>query len=169
MPNGHCRETLAGELNTALHAIIRRGALPRVLRRLNEAADSSFDRSSYWLAVRLAETDGMRLSALAEAQGTDLSTISRQVQVCEHAGLLERRPDPADARASLLHLTRAGHESLERMVAAQRTEVLAAVEDWPDDDLRAYVALSTRFAARFHAWAVSDPLLESSNGTRTNP
>ena len=160
------QEALARDLNAALHAIIRRGALPRALRRLNEAAGSSLDRSSYWLALRLAETGGIRLSHLAELQGTDLSTISRQVQVCEQEGLVERRTDPTDARATLVQLTPPGHDMLERMLSAQRAEILAAVADWPDDDVEQFAELLTRFASRFYAWAVSDALAELANGAR---
>jgi DNA-binding MarR family transcriptional regulator len=160
------QEALAGELRTALHTIIQRGALPRALRRLNETAGSSFDRSSYWLAIRLAESGPIRLSQLAELQGTDLSTISRQAQMSEQAGLVERRPDPIDGRASLVQLTPSGHALLDRILAAQRAEILAAIAEWPADDQQRFAELLTRFASRFYAWAVADTPAGASIGSR---
>jgi DNA-binding MarR family transcriptional regulator len=162
------RDSLAQSLNTAMHEIIRRGALPRVLRRLNDEAGAAFDRSSYWVAVRLAETGGIRLSQLAELQGTDLSTISRQVQVCEQAGIVERRTDPTDARATLVQLTVHGREMLERVLAVQRADILDAMSDWTSDEQLQFAELLSRFASRFHAWAVSDVQVETSGGVPTH-
>ena len=47
----------------------------------------------------------MRAGALAECLQSDPSTVSRQVAALVKDGLLERRADPADGRASLLVLT----------------------------------------------------------------
>ena len=47
----------------------------------------------------------MRAGALAECMQSDPSTVSRQVAALVKDGLLERRADPADGRASLLVLT----------------------------------------------------------------
>lgn len=50
----------------------------------------------------------LRLSRLAAECGLSLSRISRMVDGLERRGLVERRPSPADARATDAHLTAAG-------------------------------------------------------------
>src|SRR5215471_277243 len=126
--------SLGHDLNEALDRVLRRASLTRVHRRLYAGARVSFDRSSYWLASWLADRDSLRLSDLAEVLCNDLSTISRQVQAAERAGLVERRPDPLDGRASRVRLTRRGRNAFDRVRAAQRAEILAVIEDWSLDE-----------------------------------
>ncbi len=45
----------------------------------------------------------------------DASVVSRQVSQLEHAGLITRRPDPADKRVSLLCATAEGELALSRV------------------------------------------------------
>jgi DNA-binding MarR family transcriptional regulator len=149
-------EVLGRELNEALDRLIRRAGLPRAHQRLNAAAGVSLDRSSYWLASWLTDAESMRLSDLADVLHTDLSTVSRQVQAAERAGLVERRPDPSDGRASRVYLTVGGRDALERVRAVQRAEILASIADWAPEDQHMFAALMSRFAHSFLAWAVDD-------------
>ena len=149
-------DSLARELNEALDRVIRRASLTRVHRRLHAAARVTLDRSSYWIASWLADSESMRLSDLAEVLYTDLSTVSRQVQAAERAGLVERRPDPVDGRASRIRLTRGGRNAFDRVRAAQRAEILAVIEEWSPEEQRTFAQLMDRFASNFLAWAVED-------------
>jgi DNA-binding MarR family transcriptional regulator len=149
-------EGLGRELNEALDRVIRRAGLPRVHQRLHAAAGVRLDRSSYWLASWLADAESLRLSELAEVLHVDLSTVSRQVQAAQRAGLVERRPDSSDGRASRVSLTAAGRHALERLRAVQRAEILAAIEDWAPEEQQTFAELMDRFARRFVAWAVDD-------------
>src|SRR3712207_2578668 len=66
-----------------------------------------------WALLLPLERDGaQRCSALAGAAGIDVPVASRQLGVLERSGYVERRPDPADGRASLLSLTPAGVEAI---------------------------------------------------------
>src|SRR3982750_1173248 len=59
-----------------------------------------------WALLVPLERDGaQRGSALAARAGGDVSVASRQLATLERSGLVERRPDPDDGRASLLRLT----------------------------------------------------------------
>jgi DNA-binding MarR family transcriptional regulator len=147
-------DSLGRELNEALDRVVRRTSLTRVHQRLHAAAGVSFDRSSYWLASWLADSESLRLSDLGEVLHTDLSTISRQVQAAERAGLVERRPDPMDGRASRVRLTRRGRTAFDRVRAAQRAEILAVIDEWSPEEQRTFVQLMDRFASSFLAWAV---------------
>jgi DNA-binding MarR family transcriptional regulator len=133
-------------------------------------AGVNLDSSSYWLASWLADAESLRLSALAEVLHTDVSTVSRQVQAAERAGLVERRPDPSDGRASQVYLTYAGRDALERVRAVQRAEILAAIAEWSSDEQELFAKLMSRFASRFVAWAVDDlsPPPPASAGSRAS-
>ena len=148
--------SVGGALNAALERVIRRASLTRVHQHVRAATGVKLDRSSYWLASWLAEADSLRVSELADLLGTDLSTVSRQVQAAERAGLVQRQPDPQDGRASRVRLTRHGRAALERVRAAQQADILKAIEAWSPAEQRRFAQLMDRFAARFLVWAVED-------------
>jgi DNA-binding MarR family transcriptional regulator len=63
-------------------------------------------RPSYGSAlVPLFEEDGLRMGELARRAHLSKQTMTELVRRLEGEGLVERRPDPADGRASLLFLT----------------------------------------------------------------
>ncbi|WP_367128606.1 MarR family winged helix-turn-helix transcriptional regulator [Saccharothrix sp. HUAS TT1] len=63
---------------------------------------------------------GCHAKELAAQAGLDPSTVSRAVAALVANGLVERRADPGDGRASILVVTGRGHEEL------------AAARDWYD-------------------------------------
>lgn len=66
--------------------------------------------------IRLWERDGLSQSDLSDATFRDRPTMSRIVDVLEKGGLVERRADPDDARARIIHLTRRGRELEKKLV-----------------------------------------------------
>lgn len=60
------------------------------------------------LLLRLWREEGMPQSQLAAAMGVEPPTATKMLQRMEHAGLIERRPDPDDARISRVYLTERG-------------------------------------------------------------
>ena len=63
-------------------------------------------RPSYGsLLVPLFEEDGLRMSALAERARLSKQTMTTMVRLLERDGLVRRRPDPTDGRATLVQLT----------------------------------------------------------------
>src|SRR5262249_21881321 len=87
-----------------------------------------------------------RASDLAQLVCLDLSTVSRQVASLEHVGLVERRPDPLDGRASLLLLSSKGKRVSDRLSEARRTMFAEVLADWPEDDVERFGDLLSRFA-----------------------
>jgi DNA-binding MarR family transcriptional regulator len=87
-----------------LHGRLRGGAEAR----LEEAAGLSV--SALGVMGRLLRAEGLTLRQveLAAAMGLSVSRVSRIVDALEQRGLLERRPCPADARATNVRLTDAG-------------------------------------------------------------
>ena len=60
------------------------------------------------LLVPLYEQDGLRLGELARRARLSKQTLTTMARALERDGLIERRPDPADARATLVHLSARG-------------------------------------------------------------
>jgi len=56
---------------------------------------------------------GANMGKMADVLGMDRTTLTRNVRPLEKAGLLRVARDPADARARLLLLTRAGERAIE--------------------------------------------------------
>ena len=60
------------------------------------------------LLLRLWSEEGIPTSQLAAAMGVEPPTTTKMLQRLEHRGLIERRPDPEDARISRVYLTQRG-------------------------------------------------------------
>ncbi|MCO5999070.1 MarR family winged helix-turn-helix transcriptional regulator [Actinoallomurus rhizosphaericola] len=69
----------------------------------------------------LARRSPLRLGELTATEQVTQSAITQMVTRLENDGLVERRPDPRDGRAVLIHLTPAGAE----VVAARRADRVA--------------------------------------------
>lgn len=84
------------------------------------------------LLALLEELGPRRISTLAVADHSSQPTITSQVHRLEASGLVDRRPDPADARASLVSLTAAGVATLARIRAARVSVLAHAIEQLDD-------------------------------------
>jgi len=117
--------------------------------RMLAIAGSDVGSATRILLSAVAEKGPMRASALASCVQSDLSTVSRQVAVLVGEGVLERRADPVDGRASLLVVTEEGRS----VVAAHehaRAEFFTDVFDgWDVEDLRTFGSLLARFTAAY--------------------
>lgn len=99
----------------------------------------------------LADTGPLRPGVLADREGVTASTTSRIVDTLVGHGLVRRTPDPADGRASLVGLTAAGDELVERVRNARIAALAARVGRLPSDQ-RALIRDATPALA-----ALADP------------
>lgn len=76
------------------------------------------------LLLQLWGSDGLSQSQLVERLCVEPPTVTKMLQRVEADGIVERRPDPDDARVSRVYLTAEGR-ALEGMVAAAWQEVEA--------------------------------------------
>lgn len=83
---------------------------------------------------RLHREGPMRLTALAEAEGSSQSGMTQLVQRLERQGLLEKWSDPDDGRASLVMLGEAGRENWEARAAVRHQRIAALVPQVSHDD-----------------------------------
>lgn len=90
--------------------------------------------SDHVALAKLALLGPLRLSALAEASGLDVSTTSRRVASLEERGLVVRTKDPDDARASLLSPSDAGLATLQRHRQTRIEIILGALSTWEPGD-----------------------------------
>lgn len=90
-------ETLPFEIGETAHAL--RKAFDR------RAVGLGVTRAQWKVLFRLDRRPGLRQIELADMLDIEPITLSRIVDRLEEAGLVERRPDPADRRAWRLHVT----------------------------------------------------------------
>lgn len=103
--------------------------------------------------VRLLGSGEHRLSRIAELRDVDQSVISRQITELERRGLVCRRPDPSDHRASLIRLTPEGQDVLERSRVLRQEWLRGALARHPVADVRATAKLVAALAAELDARA----------------
>lgn len=114
--------------------------LAKATQRWNELLAERFAAAG-WADVRpsygsvllpLFEEDGLRLGELARRARLSKQTMTTAVRRLERDGLAERRPDPADARASLVFLTDRGRR-FEPVAAATLADLDRLVRRRLDD------------------------------------
>jgi DNA-binding MarR family transcriptional regulator len=127
-------EELYSGLEDELIAIARRSR--RLHRDQARALHPQLDPTALPVVLVLVQREPLRMSELAEALWLDKSTVTRQVDAVARLGLVERVPDPADARARLVRLTREGRSRVTAVLAEQRQMWTAALTGWNASDLR---------------------------------
>jgi DNA-binding MarR family transcriptional regulator len=107
---------------------------------------AGMDKTSFVLLFTLASAGPLRSSALAEAVFVDPSTISRQVAQLVKDGLVERRADPEDGRASVLAASEKGRALLAHHRERRNRSIAQMMTDWPAEDRALFAGLFQRFA-----------------------
>ncbi len=90
--------------------------LAKASQRWNEQLQTGFSeagfpevRASYGsVLIPLLEEDGLRIGEIARRARLSKQTMTTMVRLAERDGLVERRSDPADRRATRVHLTAKG-------------------------------------------------------------
>jgi DNA-binding MarR family transcriptional regulator len=144
--------TRAARAEPAADAVLGRGdlgfLLAKATQRWNELLAERFAAAGYpdvrpsygSVLLPLYEEDGLRMGELARRARLSKQTMTTMIRRLEHDRLVERRPDPRDARASLVFLTRRSRRfepvasatlrELDRLVRRRLSaERLAAVKD----------------------------------------
>lgn len=126
--------------------------LIRVMRAVERAkagrsvGPDGVERAAYILLARLVLEGPRRSNALAESVHSDPSTVSRQVAGLVRAGLVERRPDPEDGRATLLAPTAEGLRVFQANRDRRNREIGAITAHWDEADRVHLVELLARLA-----------------------
>ncbi len=108
---------------------------------------AGIDRSAILLLRTLVVLGPSRSSELATAVHSDPSTVSRQVAALVRDGLVERRADPEDGRASVLVATERGQALLEEQRKRVGLALARVVRGWDPEDAATFLELLERFVA----------------------
>ena len=98
------------------------------------AQEMGLTRAQWRVLVHLAGREGLNQSALAEILELDTVTLGRHIDRLERDGWLERRADPADRRAWLLHLTGASRPTLEKMETLAAETVAVSMQGFDKEE-----------------------------------
>ncbi len=99
---------------------------------------------AYGLLARLVHDGPVRMTALAEAVHADPSTVSRQTGALIRHGLVERRADPVDGRASILVPTTQGERVFNDNRRRHNENMARIMAEWSPEDIRSLAVLLTR-------------------------
>lgn len=93
------------------------GDVSRLLRRRFDvrARTIGVTRPQWRMLTTLARNEGANQGRLAELLDVEPITLCRMVDRLEDAGLVERRPDPADRRAWRIYLTETARPILDEL------------------------------------------------------
>jgi DNA-binding MarR family transcriptional regulator len=122
------------------------------------------DPGALSVLFHLVKGGACRQGTLAEGSLLDPSTVSRHVAALVRAGLVERRPDPADGRAVVLAATEAGEAAVRGMQEARDRMLRVALQDWSEGDLDSLAALMSRLNDDFDIYRQSLPVQHARAG-----
>ncbi len=113
------------ELQLAL--LLRRAERTGAIRAGHTPA---LERSGYLLLQVLSTEGPLGINSLAERQGLDASTVTRQVVSLEKSGFVQRSRDPHDGRAVRVEATPSGRAQLERERERRSAMYDRILADW---------------------------------------
>lgn len=111
----------------------------RLSRRLRQEAAGGLTASQLSALASVDRLGPLQLCDLARVEAVAPPTLTRAVAALEDRGLLSRRPDPADGRASLVEITPAGRRALKDVRGARTAFLVQRLETLDAHD-RAVVA-----------------------------
>ena len=108
---------------------------PFTRRRIMASSGLELSLGDYTLLAQISMHAPVRLSVLAELMEVDKSTLSPPAKRLESRGFIERQPDPTDARAQLVSVTRAGKLAIGKLWRARTAAVAALLAEWEPDEV----------------------------------
>jgi DNA-binding MarR family transcriptional regulator len=135
-----------------------RAALARIARQLDrQTRGATLTRASATALATLARRGPLRPGELADLEGVHQTMLSRILAKLTEAGLVERTPDPTDARAALIAVTEKGAE-LDSRLRAERTRLLAQhLANLPDSESARLMSALTALEALASALFTGSP------------
>ena len=122
--------------------------LRRIRKGLSERAvqvHPELNATSYLILTTLSEQGACRAAHLVEAFALDKGSVSRVVHQLLEIGLIERSPDPADGRASILTVTDQAVRRLAAVRDRRRPHFESRLDDWEIADIEDLAARLDRF------------------------
>jgi MarR family transcriptional regulator, organic hydroperoxide resistance regulator len=117
-------------------------------RAMAEASEAAFQRhgvrsGQQWILRRLWDEDGQTPGEIARQLELSTPTVTKAAMRMEAAGLIDRRPDPRDARLVRLVLSERGR-ALEKTIAEEMAQLARrSLATLTEDEVKALVAALT--------------------------
>ena len=129
------------------------------IEALTRSTGHDLDPTSVVALTQVARAGAMRPSALADHLYVGASNVSKISGRLSALGLLEKVPDPDDARATLLRLTDDGRVVMAALTRAGDDMMGALLAGWTADDRATFTTLLRRFetAVVDHADRIDTP------------
>ena len=137
----------------------------RRLARFGGQSKDGIEYPAYGLLARLVHDGPLRMTALAEAVHADPSTVSRQTGALIRHGLVERRADPVDGRASILVPTDEGHRVFDDNRRRHNENMARILSGWSAEDVRSLAVLLTRLNTDIEAHQRTHDITEGHSHT----
>jgi DNA-binding MarR family transcriptional regulator len=134
-------------------------SLSELIRTSRALAHRSKDLGATGTALGVLKTlrdQDARPGDLATALHVVPSVISRTIAPLEQEGLVERKVDPLDARASLLGLTTLGRERLSQVQQVYVRQLRQTFDSWTDEEAEQAVTLLARLDDALSTYSQSD-------------
>jgi DNA-binding MarR family transcriptional regulator len=130
--------TQAADIPLSERAAHLRTAIVRTARRLRQeaAAETSGLTPTSVAALATIERHGpLTPSEIAAIERVKRPTITRTLGCLEREGLIDRAPDPADGRSSLVSVNGAGRERLRRLRGRKNAYLARRMRDLTDEEV----------------------------------
>ncbi|MEP6599116.1 MAG: MarR family winged helix-turn-helix transcriptional regulator [Actinomycetota bacterium] len=135
------------QLGVSVSRLLR--AFSRAKSQFLTAADRDVEWSAHVLIALVTAPEPLRVGSLAECVHSDPSTISRQVAAMVKDGLVERRADAVDGRASVLVATDKARAIYADHIARRDEHFRRMLAGWSERDCRRLATLLSRFTEDF--------------------
>ncbi len=137
------------QLEREVGVMIRR--IRRVIGDRARAVHDDLQPASYLMLTWLADEGPVRASSMVDHFGIDKGAVSRQLQHLVELGLIERTPDPADGRATLVAATEDAIRRLEDVASHRRKWLDERLGDWSAEELEDFVKGLERYNLALNA------------------
>lgn len=128
------------DANELFHALIRVQKLLLSARSIAPTLRAGLDSVAYPVMFAVHREGLVGISDVASLLHSDVSTVSRQVSGLVAHGLLEKKPDPSDGRATLVSVTDSGQVALEEMQAIRGLWFQRLLADWSHHEAGTFTA-----------------------------
>jgi DNA-binding MarR family transcriptional regulator len=137
----------------AVSLVVRSLRQARLREYVGEQANTRLTAPQYTLLPLIARSGGTRVSDLASDLRVEVPTVSRQLQVLERQGLIERSSVAEDRRVALISLTDAGRAMYTSIHESWVDTIDTVLKGWSPDDVHALADLFLRFATDLYEFA----------------
>jgi DNA-binding MarR family transcriptional regulator len=163
MADPNSKHPYSSDFLAALTGIIAQWTAPTFLVNVTAREGIDLDSTSI-TAIHFLDRQGpLRPSVLADQLGTGASNVSKVLGRLESAGLIERRKDEVDARATLIQLTAAGDEVAAAFVRAGDGMLDELLDGWSDEERHLLTQLTQRLDDSTRAFGAKLTSLPSPN------